>query len=336
MTLSLYASHARISIADYTGEKINWEVTGEAITITSYDGDAIEIKPKSVGTATVRASSYDGDTVFGETTVDVTDSKKFYVNISSGQNKFPLYVSLNATELNYMGYAVDEYGNYVPGVEITWTNNNADIYALSAAEYKDVDSDIIQYYILSIPDLKETGSVSFSSKISDQEYQHETQTWYFEITETTARSMGFDVLPNRVLFVDESYKVSAWVYDQYGLKTTLPIEWSFTNLENENLNNNYQEVRPSATGSAIIEAKYGGMSIHYDITIGTEEISEIRISCSSLEIPKDGHRTLDVKLLNQNGDRISGDLAGSHSLTISGGESYLDTTIRGGVNLPIL
>jgi hypothetical protein len=38
---------------------------------------------------------------------------------------------------------------------------------------------------------------------------------------------------------------------------------------------------------------------------------------------------LDVKLLNQNGDRISGDLAGSHSLTISGGESYLDTTIRG-------
>jgi hypothetical protein len=148
--------------------------------------------------------------------------------------------------------------------------------------------------------------------------------------------MGFDVLPNRVLFVDESYKVSAWVYDQYGLKTTLPIEWSFTNLENENLNNNYQEVRPSATGSAIIEAKYGGMSIHYDITIGTEEISEIRISCSSLEIPKDGHRTLDVKLLNQNGDRISGDLAGSHSLTISGGESYLDTTIRGGVNLPIL
>ena len=275
LTLSLYASHARISIAEGNGEKINWEVDDEAITITSYDGDAIEIKPKSVGTATVRALSYDGDTVFGETTVDVTDSKKIYVNVSDRQNKFPLRVSLNATELNYMGYAVDEYGNYVPGVEITWENNNNDAYALSATPYTDVDSDIIQYYILSITDLKEMGDVSFSSDIHDQKYQHERQTWNFEITETTADSMGFDVLPNGVLFVDESYKVSAWVYDQYGLKTTLPIEWSFTNLENENLNNNYQEVRPSATGSARIEAKYGNLYVYHDITIETEEINDI-------------------------------------------------------------
>ena len=276
----------------------------------------------------VRAYYADDQSFIGETTVAVTDSKKIYVNVSDGQNKFPLYVSLNATELNYMGYAVDEYGNYVPGVEITWENNNNDAYALSATPYTDVDSGIIQYYIFSITDLKEMGDVSFSSDIHDQKYQHETQTWNFEITETTANSMGFDVLPNGVLFVDEPYKVSAWVYDQHGLKTTLPIKWEFTNLKNKSSNNNYQTVSPLGVGHARIEAKYGDLYVYHDITIGTEEISGIRISCSSLEIPKDGHRNLDVELLNQNGDRISGDLAGSHSLTVSGGDSYLDTTIR--------
>ena len=255
LTLHAASAYAEVTVSDMYGKEFDsrevvWEVsthTGtEPIVEITEKNDAsnptqtILITPKSVGTAEIYVydkKAYDADkstAPYDSFSVSVSETTTLTVKTDNLPEEVSdeTFVSI----YTYAGYAVDQFGNWIPSVEIQWMSTNQN--AVSLISWEEMGSGGYSYD-LELSDLS-LGESTIKATVTDKRFTQSEYEWPIKVTDVKEDEMSIrwedwdikeDILTGKqTLTTMTSVPVGAYVVDQYERYTTRPITVSSSNL----------------------------------------------------------------------------------------------------------